>query len=146
MKYPKLALTFLIKPFRKLSLLLALLFFGYNSEAQNISDFQKEFQVNIQPTTDPIVLDGILDETVWKTAVLAKNFIKRYPNNVGDPKQQTEVLMTYDDKNIYFAFKVYAKDEQIIKSLKRDVVMKALMVLLFYWTLLVKKQMVIFSR
>ena len=121
MKYPKLALTFLIKPYRKLSLLLALLFFGYNSEAQNISDFQKEFQLNIQPTTSQIVLDGILNEPVWKTAVLAKDFIKKYPNNIGAPKQQTEVLMTYDDKNIYFAFKVFAKEEQIIKSLKRDV-------------------------
>ena len=121
MKYPKLALSFLINPYRKLYLLLALLFFGYNSNAQNISDFQKEFQVNIQPTTDPIVLDGILDEAVWKTATLAKDFIKKYPNNIGAPKQATEVLMTYDDKNIYFAFKVYAKEGQIIKSLKRDV-------------------------
>jgi len=121
MKYPKLALTFLNKPYRKLSLLLALLFFGYNSEAQNISDFQKEFQLNIQPTTNAIVLDGILDEAVWKTAIIAKDFIKKYPNNIGAPNQQTEVLMTYDDKNIYFAFKVFAKEEQIIKSLKRDV-------------------------
>jgi hypothetical protein len=66
-------------------------------------------------------LDGVLDEAAWKTATLAKDFAKKYPNNIGAPKQQTEVLMTYDDKNIYFAFKVYAKEEQIIKSLKRDV-------------------------
>ncbi|MEY4049871.1 MAG: hypothetical protein RL262_705, partial [Bacteroidota bacterium] len=121
MKYPKLSLPILMKSYRKISLLLALVILGFCSQAQNISEFQKEFQVNIQPTTSQIVLDGILNEPVWKTAVLAKNFIKKYPNNIGDPKQQTEVLMTYDDKNIYFAFKVYAKDEQIIKSLKRDV-------------------------
>ena len=89
--------------------------------AQIISEFQKGFQLDIHPTTNNIVLDGILDEDVWMTATIAKNFSKKYPNDIGAPKQQTEVLMTYDDKNIYFAFKVYAKDEQIIKSLKRDV-------------------------
>jgi len=89
--------------------------------AQNISEFQKKFQLDIHPTTNNIVLDGILDEDAWRTATIAKNFSKKYPNDIGAPKQQTEVLMTYDDKNIYFAFKVYAKDEQIIKSLKRDV-------------------------
>ena len=114
-------LSYLIKSFSKLSLLLGLVFFSGYLQAQNISEFQKEFQLNIQPSTSPIVLDGILDEAVWKTATLAKDFIKKYPNNIGAPKQATEVLMTYDDKNIYFAFKVFAKEEQIIKSLKRDV-------------------------
>ncbi|MEI6151507.1 MAG: DUF5916 domain-containing protein [Chitinophagia bacterium] len=114
-------LSLLIKSYRKLCLLSIWLFIGYGTQAQNISDFQKDFQLNIQPTTNAIVLDGILDEPVWKTATLANNFTKKYPNNIGAPKQATEVLMTYDDKNIYFAFKVFAKEEQIIKSLKRDV-------------------------
>lgn len=89
--------------------------------AQNITEFQKGFQVNIQPSAVAIQLDGILDEPAWKTAAMAKDFNKKYPNNIGDPKQKTEVLMTYDDKNIYFAFKVFAQENQIIKSLKRDV-------------------------
>ena len=121
MKYPNLILSLLLKSYRKLSFLSALLFFGFYTQAQNISEFQKGFQLNIQPTSNTIVLDGILDEAVWKTATLAKDFTKKYPNNIGAPKQQTEVLMAFDDKNIYFAFKVYAKEEQIIKSLKRDV-------------------------
>ena len=91
------------------------------SNAQTITDYQKDFQINIKPSPSAIVLDGILDEPIWKTAALANNFIKKYPNNIGAPTQATEVLSTYDDKNIYFAFKVYAKEEQIIKSLKRDV-------------------------
>ena len=89
--------------------------------AQTITEYQKNFQINIQASTSPIVLDGILDEPVWKTTLLSKDFTKKYPNNIGAPKQQTEVLTTYDDKNIYFAFKVYAGEGQIIKSLKRDV-------------------------
>jgi hypothetical protein len=104
------------------SITLLLIFFTTQKiHAQNISTFQKNFQLDIHPTTNNIVLDGVLDEAAWRTATIAKNFSKKYPNDIGAPKQQTEVLMTYDDKNIYFAFKVYAKEEQIIKSLKRDV-------------------------
>ena len=91
------------------------------TNAQAINDYQKDFQLNIQPTTKQIILDGILDEPAWKSAIVAKDFTKKYPNNIGNPKQQTEVLSTYDEKNIYFAFKVYSKEEQIIKSLKRDI-------------------------
>ena len=91
------------------------------TNAQAINDYQKDFQLNIQPTTKQIILDGILDEPAWKSAIVAKDFTKKYPNNIGPPKQQTEVLSTYDDKNIYFAFKVCSKEEQIIKSLKRDI-------------------------
>jgi len=109
------------KPLYSTLALFLMLFATQLLSAQNISEFQKGFQLNIQPSSSTIVLDGVLDEATWKTATLAKDFAKKYPNNVGAPKQQTEVLMTYDDKNIYFAFKVYAKEEQIIKSLKRDV-------------------------
>jgi hypothetical protein len=105
----------------RILLFLPLLHLANFLSAQNITEFQKNFQLNIQPVTGPIVLDGILDEATWKTAVLAKDFTKKYPNNIGVPKQPTEVLLAYDDKNIYFAVKVYAKEGQIIKSLKRDV-------------------------
>jgi Domain of unknown function (DUF5916)/Carbohydrate family 9 binding domain-like len=101
--------------------ILILLLSSSKTNAQAINDYQKDFQLNIQPTTKQIILDGILDEPAWKSAIVAKDFTKKYPNNIGPPKQQTEVLSTYDDKNIYFAFKVYSKGEQIIKSLKRDI-------------------------
>jgi hypothetical protein len=42
--------------------------------AQPITEFQKNFQLNIHPTSSPIVLDGILDEPTWKNATIAKNF------------------------------------------------------------------------
>jgi hypothetical protein len=110
----------MIKPLIN-SLVVLLMLSTQMLSAQSISEFQNGFQLNIHPTTSPIILDGVLDEPVWKSATLAKDFTKKYPNNIGAPKQQTEVLIAYDDKNIYFAFKVFAKEGQIIKSLKRDV-------------------------
>ncbi len=90
-------------------------------DAQAMTEYQKDFQLNIQPTTAQIKIDGILDEPVWSIAELAKNFNKKYPNDIGEPQRKTEVRLTYDDKNIYFGFKVYDSGNAVIQSLKRDV-------------------------
>jgi len=87
-------LPFFNKAYKKMSLLLSLLFCSYFIEAQNISEFQKGFQLHIQPTTDKIKIDGILDEPVWATTEVAKNFIKKFPNDIGEAKRQTEVRFT----------------------------------------------------
>jgi hypothetical protein len=89
--------------------------------AQNISDFQKQFQYNIQPTSNKIKIDGVLDEAVWTTTEVAQHFNKKYPNNVGEAKRQTEVRITYDNENLFFAFKVYDSGAALIKGLKRDI-------------------------
>jgi hypothetical protein len=113
-------LLFLKKACKKACLLLSLLFSSYFINAQNISEFQKGFQLHIQPTTDKIKIDGILDEPVWATTDVAKNFVKKFPNDIGEPKRQTEVRFTYDNENIYFGFKVYDSGAAISRSLKRD--------------------------
>ena len=83
MKYPRPSLILFLQSSRKLSLLLGFIFIGGYLQAQNISDFQKGFQLHIQPTTDKIKIDGILDEPVWATTEVAKNFIKKFPNDIG---------------------------------------------------------------
>ena len=89
--------------------------------AQNISDFQKQFQYNIQPTSNKIKIDGVMDEPIWISTEVAQHFNKKYPNNVGDAKRQTEVRITFDNENLYFAFKVYDSGTALIKGLKRDI-------------------------
>lgn len=89
--------------------------------AQNISDFQKQFQLNITATSTEIKIDGLLEEPIWKTAQKVSIDNKKYPNNIGKPQQATEAMCTFDDKNMYFAFIVHSKGDQLIKSLKRDV-------------------------
>ena len=89
--------------------------------AQNISDFQKQFQLNITATSTEIKIDGLLEEPIWKMAQKVSIDNKKYPNNIGKPQQATEAMCTFDDKNMYFAFIVHSKGDQLIKSLKRDV-------------------------
>ena len=111
-------MKFLTKYF---SLLFSFLCLSHLAQAQNISEFQKSFQLHIQPTTVKIKIDGILDEPVWSTSEVAKDFKKKYPNDIGEVKRQTEVRFTYDNENIYFGFKVYDSGTAISRSLKRDV-------------------------
>ena len=89
--------------------------------AQINANIQQEFQLTIQPTKIPIKLDGILDEPAWNTVEAVSQFYKKFPNDIGAAKRQTEVKYLFDDKNIYFAFKVYDSGTAIIKSLKRDI-------------------------
>ena len=101
--------------------ILIVLFFTSSLNAQNITEYQKHFELHISPTNAPIKIDGILDEPVWSAAGIAKDFHKKFPNDIGDPKSKTEVRFTYDDKNIYFGFTVYDSGTAIIQSLKRDI-------------------------
>jgi hypothetical protein len=102
-------------------ILLTLNFFCLDGKAQINANVQQEFQLTIQPTKGPIKLDGILDEPAWNTVEAVSQFNKKFPNDIGAPKKQTEVKYLYDDKNLYFAFKVYDSGTAIIRSLKRDI-------------------------
>lgn len=90
-------------------------------QAQNITDYQKNYQLELIKTTDVIKIDGILDEPIWGKTKMVRSDNKKYPNDIGEAKRKTEVRLTFDDKNIYFAFKVYDSGTAIIKSLKRDI-------------------------
>jgi len=51
--------------------------------------------------TQPIKLDGQLDEAVWQQAPLATSFIQNRPNPGPAEKHPTEVRILYDDAAIY---------------------------------------------
>jgi hypothetical protein len=102
-------------------LLLTLNLFWLDGKTQTNATTQESFQLTIQPTKGPIKLDGILDEPAWNTVKAVSQFNKKFPNDIGAPKKQTEVKYLYDEKNLYFAFKVYDSGTAIIRSLKRDI-------------------------
>jgi hypothetical protein len=101
-------------------ILVGIFLFSNTATAQAISEFQQQYQYNVKPFSSTIKIDGVLDEAVWANAEVAQNFIKKYPNDIGTPTRKTEVRMTYDKDNIYFAFKVYDSGTHIISGLKRD--------------------------
>lgn len=68
--------------------------------------------------TDNITIDGKLDENVWKSVPVAKDFIMFEPDN-GKPiaeNKKTEIKVLYDNDAIYVAALMY--DNEPIKILK----------------------------
>ena len=95
---------------RKLLLIITLLFslFGYSQK----KILQTKF------ITDNITIDGKLDENVWKSVPVAKDFIMFEPDN-GKPiaeNKKTEIKVLYDNDAIYVAALMY--DNEPIKILK----------------------------
>ena len=82
----------------------------------------REPSIHIRKTTQSITVDGVLNETVWQQAEKAKDFFISTPIDTAFAKSKTEVMLTYDDKNIYVAAVCYDEipGEYIIQSLKRD--------------------------
>lgn len=81
-----------------------------------------ETVININNSNESITVDGILDEEVWKKADVAKGFFQTFPIDDKPADEQTEVRLTYDDKNLYVGAICYTSQngEYIIESLRRD--------------------------
>jgi hypothetical protein len=66
--------------------------------------------VEVRPSTSPIRIDARLDEPAWSAATVIPVAYEWYPSdNIAAPVS-TEALVTYDDRNLYVAFR--AKDPQ----------------------------------
>lgn len=98
---------------------------SWNSELfaqQTGNSFRDDYQYHIKKTSKPIKIDGALEESVWETAQNATNFF--YITPVADKqvegRDQTEVRMTYDDRNIYVAVICHGEKPYLVSSLKRD--------------------------
>ena len=105
-------------PFMRAALACICLFLSTQILAQaNKSDYQ----LKICRSIDPIVIDGLMAESTWKTASKAKDFWQKSPRDDVRSKRPTEVSMAYDDQMIYVAFKCYDPDKNhILQTLKRD--------------------------
>ncbi|WP_246019969.1 DUF5916 domain-containing protein [Muriicola soli] len=85
----------------------------------NFSSKQKSFKVKY--IQDFIKLDGILDEPIWTEAESAKDFWEYFPVDSILAREQTDIKMLYDDKNLYIGIKVNTQGKDYaIESLRRD--------------------------
>ena len=74
------------------------------------------------PRFDKIpVIDGKLDEEVWQKAVVLKDFYQIQPGDNVAPSKPTEVLLGFDSKFLYIAFKATDEPDKIRATVaKRD--------------------------
>src|SRR5256884_1278885 len=67
------------------------------------------------------VIDGKLDDEIWKQATVLKDFYQVQPGDNIAPSKPTEVLLGYDSKFIYVAFHCYDEPDKVRATIpKRD--------------------------
>jgi len=67
------------------------------------------------------VIDGKLDEASWQTAAVLKDFFQIQPGDNIAPSKPTEVLIGYDAKFLYIAFKATDEPDKVRATVaKRD--------------------------
>ncbi|MBA2733665.1 MAG: carbohydrate binding family 9 domain-containing protein, partial [Acidobacteria bacterium] len=67
------------------------------------------------------VIDGKLDDSIWQQAAVLKDFYQFRPGDNIAPSQPTEVLIGYDAKFLYFAFRAHDEAGKVRATIpKRD--------------------------
>src|SRR5258708_19744707 len=100
-----------------------------NSKAATASDTVKRAIIPpekakpiVVPRFDkPPVIDGKLDDEVWKHAVVLKDFLQTYPGDNIAPSKPTEMMIGYDARTFYMAFHCYDEPDKVRATVaKRD--------------------------
>jgi hypothetical protein len=82
---------------------------------------EKSQPVKIALFSKPPTIDGKLDDEVWKTAALLKDFYQIQPGDNLIPPNRTEVRLGYDARFIYIAFHCYDEPGKVRANIpKRD--------------------------
>jgi hypothetical protein len=81
-----------------------------------------DFNYYIKQTNQKIKIDGKADENIWKECQIASDFFQVLPMDTSKAKVKTEVMFTYDEKNLYVIFinHNYIKGGNMVESMKRD--------------------------
>lgn len=82
---------------------------------------EKASSVKMPRFSKPPVIDGKLDDEVWKEGARLKDFYQVQPGDNIAPSQATEVLLGYDSKFLYVAFHCFDDPAKVRANIpKRD--------------------------
>ena len=83
---------------------------------------EKSQPIHVPRFDKPPVVDGRLDDEVWKQAVVLKDFYQIRPGDNIAPSKPTEVFIGYDSKNLYLGFHCLDDERDRVRATvaKRD--------------------------
>jgi hypothetical protein len=82
---------------------------------------EKKNPVTIPKFDKPPVIDGNLNDAIWQSAVTLKDFYQIDPGDNTAPSKPTEVLIGYDPKFLYIAFRAFDEPDKVRSTVaKRD--------------------------
>ena len=105
-----------------LTLLVFFFFCFYLVHGQTAPGNRDQYRIAVSRTDDKILIDGLLTEPVWSRAEKANNFHKILPIDTGYAQAQTEVMITYDELNLFMGIICYdtLPGKRPVESLRRD--------------------------
>ncbi len=73
-------------------------------------------------TTTPIVVDGVLDDPVWRKAPVVSHFVQSEPHEGRPATERTDVQVAFDAHNLYIAAYCHDTDPAgiVLNDVKRD--------------------------
>lgn len=75
-----------------------------------------------QRIDSPPVIDGALDDAVWRQSLLISDFLQRLPREGAEPAERTEVRLLYTETSLYIGVRAFDNQPQKLAStvMKRD--------------------------
>src|SRR5688572_23048888 len=72
--------------------------------------------------TEPLKLDGLLDESVYADNIPASNFIQQEPNEGQPATERTESWVMFDADHVYVAFRCFDShpERMVVNEMRRD--------------------------
>ena len=73
--------------------------------------------------TEPMRIDGELDEAFYRTTLSISDFVQTVPDEGAAPTEHTEAWVGFDDSNVYVAGRVWdsaPEDEWVANEMRRD--------------------------
>jgi hypothetical protein len=71
---------------------------------------------------EPLTLDGILDESVYRDNIPASSFIQQEPNEGQPATERTEAWVMFDARHVYVAFRCFDShpERMVVNEMRRD--------------------------
>jgi len=90
---------------------------GEEAPADPENPFGRKYPARIYRTVrlqaEPPVIDGHLDDPAWSEGEWSGDYTQQLPTEGAEPSQPTELKILYDDRNIYFAIRVFDDPEKV---------------------------------
>ncbi len=64
---------------------------------------------------EKVIVDGRLDDAIWKTAIFVSDFLQKEPTEGGQPVDSTKVAIAYDEDAIYVGAHMYSQKPNALK-------------------------------
>jgi Domain of unknown function (DUF5916)/Carbohydrate family 9 binding domain-like len=93
-----------------------------NGQALSVPSLDGRLTISAARTAAPIVIDGVLDEPIWRSAQPATGFIQSEPVEGQPATEATEVRVAFDDDYLYIAALCHDSDPThlVINDIRKD--------------------------